>query len=224
MVSLFHSWYVMLGFVRNILCSEDLFWFQSYWGRDILHGNFRLLFWNTMVVIQTVFTNLTLLCHICWTVYSPTVTYDWFIWGKSWRVPHVGQEMLTLSGTPDFTPFGEFIYYMYTLYITECVVPGPDVSGDRLMALASLGSQRVRGTRVSSLLFWVWQDQTCFMIVTHNGNNYHVNRNIQGYWGHSSNFLAGEDCYYKRSYRLKWCCCWFSHRYKFVSFRTMFTD
>ena len=31
------------------------------------------------------------------------------IWGKSGLVPHVGQEMLTLSGTPDFTPFGQFM-------------------------------------------------------------------------------------------------------------------
>ena len=40
-------------------------------------------------------------------------------------VPHVGQEMLTLSGTPDFTTFGELmissIRYMYIIYITECV-------------------------------------------------------------------------------------------------------
>ena len=80
MVFLFHSWYIMLGFVRNItiFCSEDLFWFQSYWSRDILHGNFRLLFGNAMVVIQTLLTNLTPLCRICWRVGSPTVTYDWF--------------------------------------------------------------------------------------------------------------------------------------------------
>ena len=59
---------LVLGFVRNmkIFCSEDLFWFQSYWCRDILHGNFRLLFGNSMIVIQTLFTNLTLMCHICW--------------------------------------------------------------------------------------------------------------------------------------------------------------
>ena len=32
-----------------------------------------------MVVIQTLmFTYLTLLCHICWRVCLPTVTYDWF--------------------------------------------------------------------------------------------------------------------------------------------------
>ena len=94
---LFHSGYVLLGFVRNmkIFCSDYLFWFQSYWSRDIFHGNFRLRFWNSMVVIQTMFT---------------TVTYDWFpvILGESRRVPHVGQEMLTLSGTPAFTPFREF--------------------------------------------------------------------------------------------------------------------
>ena len=48
---------------------------------------------------------------VCWRVCLPTVTYNWFqvILCKSWRVPHVGQEMLTLSGTPDFTPFGEFM-------------------------------------------------------------------------------------------------------------------
>ena len=40
-------------------------------------------------------------------------------------LPYVGQEMLTLPGTPDFTPFGEFmislIHYIYTLYINELV-------------------------------------------------------------------------------------------------------
>ena len=52
---------------------------------------------------------------------SLTVTYDWFpvVLSKSSRVPHVGQELLTLSGTHDFTPFGEFmillIRYAYTL-------------------------------------------------------------------------------------------------------------
>ena len=77
-VSPFHSRYVMLGFVRNmkIFCSVDLFWFKSYWSRDILHGNFRLLFGNSMVVIQTLFTNLTPLCHICWMVCLLTMTYS----------------------------------------------------------------------------------------------------------------------------------------------------
>ena len=96
---LFHGWYVMLGFVRNmkIFRAEDPFWFQrfqSYWSRDILHGNFRLLFGNSMVVIHTMFTNLTPLYHICWMVCSLTVS-SYFC--KSWRVPHVGQELLTLS-------------------------------------------------------------------------------------------------------------------------------
>ena len=44
---------------------------------------------------------------------------------KSSRVPHVGQELLTLSGTPDCTPFGEFmillIRYTYTLCMYEFV-------------------------------------------------------------------------------------------------------
>ena len=115
----------MLWFVRNmkIFCLEDLFWFQSYWSRDILHGNFRLFYGNYMVVIHTVFTNLTLLRRICWRVCSPTVTYDWFpvLWITSWPVPHVGQEMHTPSGTPDFIPFGEFtispIHYIYIIYL-----------------------------------------------------------------------------------------------------------
>ena len=52
---------------------------------------------------------------------------DWHmtVLSKSWRVPHVGQELLTLSGTPDFTPFGEFmillIRYTYTLCMYEFV-------------------------------------------------------------------------------------------------------
>ena len=39
MVFLFHRGYVMLGFVwnMNMFCSEDPFWFQSYWSRGILH-------------------------------------------------------------------------------------------------------------------------------------------------------------------------------------------
>ena len=40
---------------------------------------------------------------------------------KSWRVPHVGQEMLTLSGTPDFTTFGEFMILLHLLYM-HCVL------------------------------------------------------------------------------------------------------
>ena len=76
-----------------------------------------------MVVIQTLFTNLTLLWHIhvCWRVCSPTVIFDWFpvILRISWRVPHVGQEMLTPSGTPHFTPLGvhDFTHSLYIHYI-----------------------------------------------------------------------------------------------------------
>ena len=118
---LFHSWYVMLQFVRNmkIFCSEDIFWFQSYWSRNILHGNFRLLFVNYMVVIHTLFTNLTQRCHICWRV----VHQLWHTTGfqlccsKPWRVPHVGQEILTLSGTPDFTSFWGVHDFTHSLYI-----------------------------------------------------------------------------------------------------------
>ena len=44
---------------------------SKYWGRDIIHGNFRLILGN-YIVIQTLFTNST-----CWRICSPTVTYDW---------------------------------------------------------------------------------------------------------------------------------------------------
>ena len=56
----------MLEFVRNmkIFGSEDLLWLLSYWSRDILPGNVRLFFEMSMVVIQTMITNFTLLCHV----------------------------------------------------------------------------------------------------------------------------------------------------------------
>ena len=51
---------------------------SNHWSWDILHGTSRLLLGNYMVIIHTLFTNLTLLWHICWRVYSTTVTFDWF--------------------------------------------------------------------------------------------------------------------------------------------------
>ena len=123
MVFVFHSWYVMLGFLRNmkIFSSEDLFWSQSYWDSDTLHGNFRLL-GNSMVVIQTLFTNVTLLCHKCWRVYWPSVTWQVCQLKLIVTGAHVGQEMLTLSGTPDFTPIAVFmISPIHYIHITECV-------------------------------------------------------------------------------------------------------
>ena len=79
--------YVTLGLVQNMKMfgSEDLFWFQSDWNKDIPHG---LHFGSSMVAIQTLFTNLTPLCHICLMICSLTMTYDWFpvVLCKSWRV------------------------------------------------------------------------------------------------------------------------------------------
>ena len=79
----------MFELVQNmkIFCSEDLFWFQSYWNRDIPHG---LHFGNSMVVTQTLFTNLTPLCYICLMICSMTVTYDW-----SWLVSSCFDEIVT---------------------------------------------------------------------------------------------------------------------------------
>ena len=60
-----------------------------------------------MVITQTLFTFF--LSHICCKV---------IYWCAA--ILHVGQEMLTLSGTPDFNPFGEFmispIHYIYMYY------------------------------------------------------------------------------------------------------------
>ena len=50
-------------------------------------------------------------------------------WGKSWRVSHVGQEMLTLSGTPDFTPFGEFMIVLIRYIYIYCVLLNLSVLG-----------------------------------------------------------------------------------------------
>ena len=105
----------------KIFCSEDLFWFQSYWNRDIPHG---LHLGNSMVAMQTLFTNLTPLCHICLMICSLTVTYDWFpvVVGKSWRVPHVGQELLTLSGNLISLPLGSSWFYSFAIHINIYIV------------------------------------------------------------------------------------------------------
>ena len=59
-------------------------------------------------VKQTLFT--------CWTVW-----YDWYpvIFCESWRVPHVGQEMLTLSGTPDSLSLGISRLHPFIVYTLQ---------------------------------------------------------------------------------------------------------
>ena len=75
-------------FTVDMLCS-DIFWFQSYWGRDILHGHFILLFGNYMVVIQTLFTDLTLLCHVLKGLFTNCDTwrvssyFEWILTGAT---------------------------------------------------------------------------------------------------------------------------------------------
>ena len=73
---------------------------------------------------------------ILWSSYRPcsqiwhlcVTNVEWFVssylW-VTWRVPHVGQEMLTLSGTPDwFHSLWEFmisrIHYIYIIYYWIC--------------------------------------------------------------------------------------------------------
>ena len=123
-----HNFLPLLFLYKQSRCSGLL----EIWNMKLKQGyssrNFRLLFWKSMVVIQTLFTNLTHLCHICWLVCSQAVTYDWFpvIWGTSWWVPHVGQEMLTLSRTPDFTPFNftHSLSKIYTIHVYYLSVSG----------------------------------------------------------------------------------------------------
>ena len=127
MVFLFHCWYVVLGLVRNmkICCSEDLFWILSYWVRDILHENFRLLYRKVCVRYTDHVHKFdhNLFHYVKWFVYRL-----WHMTGfhsESWRVPRVVQEMLTTSGTHDLTHFREFmissIHYTCYIYITELV-------------------------------------------------------------------------------------------------------
>ena len=122
----FHTWYVMLRFVRNmnIFCSEDLFWFQSYRGKDIIHGNCRLLLGNSMVVIKTLLTNLTLLCHMCWRVCSTTVTWlvlgmdrdGYRMWGRKCSL--FPEHMISL-------PLGSSYFHPFTIYaMQKCSVYG----------------------------------------------------------------------------------------------------
>ena len=103
--------------------------------REILHENFRLFSENSMVV-QNLFSNLTLLCHICWMVCSPTLTNDWFpvILCKAWLVSHMGQEMLfpehTMSlplGSSWFHPLSIYTSHILSVYglcfwINDCIV------------------------------------------------------------------------------------------------------
>ena len=130
----------MVFFVSQLIryarvCSQyEEFLFRGYiLVRKLLKQTYssqKLFFENYMVVIQSLFTNFTLLCHTCWKVWfvhQLYVTHDYFpvILDKSWRVPHVGQEILTLSGTPDFThsPYihywicqsQDYIYWLMTL-------------------------------------------------------------------------------------------------------------
>ena len=82
---------------------------------------FLEIVWSSCRPLLSLFTNLTSLCHICWMVCSLTVTYDWcpVIWRESWLVR---LETLTLSGTPDYTPFGEFMIHQFIIYCIHYIL------------------------------------------------------------------------------------------------------
>ena len=75
----------------------DLFWLlKQVYSPQKLHG---LLFDKLDTSVSHMLNGLFTTCDM-WLASSYL--------GNSWRVPHVGHEMLTLSGTHDFTPSGEF--------------------------------------------------------------------------------------------------------------------
>ena len=118
--------------IMKIFCLEDLFWFQSYWVRDIN------IFMKTFVITLRKWYGRhamhTELVHKCDTSIShnmlkgllPNVTYNWFpiILRESWRVQHVRKEMITLSGTPDFIPFDMGVHdFTHSLYMyIHCII------------------------------------------------------------------------------------------------------
>ena len=84
--------------------------------------------WKLSGIIWPSYRPCAQIWHLCityvkWSVHQiHNLTNDWFpvILGESWWVLellHVGQEMLALSGKPDFTPFGEFMISLFILYI-----------------------------------------------------------------------------------------------------------
>ena len=69
----------------------------------------------SMVVIQTFDTYVS---HMLKGVFTNCDT--WLVLRKSWRMPHVGQEMLTLSGTPDFIPFRSSWFHPFIIPYIIC--------------------------------------------------------------------------------------------------------
>ena len=89
----------------------------------------ELLFGNSMVVIQTLFTNFYVerFLHQLWYMTGFQLFWVYRDGCHMW-----GQEMLTLSRTPDFTCFGEFIIspIHYICIIYYCICQLQDLSGD----------------------------------------------------------------------------------------------
>ena len=125
MAFLFHSLFFILRFIQNmkIFCSENLFWFQCYWWRNIQGMHLG----NSMVVIQMLYTNtcMILLCHICLRVCSPTVTCCVHLDGcHTWgRKCSIFPEYLISHplGSSWYPPFIIYIHYdicqsMYYIY------------------------------------------------------------------------------------------------------------
>ena len=115
---------------------------EGYYSRKH-QTTFRKFYGHHTDLVHTFDTSVS---HICLMVCSLNVTYDWFpvILGKLWRVPHVGQEILTLSGTPDITPFGEFmilpIRYIYIVYYWICLRICLRINDSGLFAWISLAA------------------------------------------------------------------------------------
>ena len=118
-----YHWYVMLGFVQNmkIFCWGDLFLLVIEAGiffTETSDYSYEIL-WSSNIPCSQIW-------HFCVTYVEGVVHQLWhmtvfflFFLSESWWVPHVGQEMITLFRTPDFTAFGEFISSpIHCIYIT----------------------------------------------------------------------------------------------------------
>ena len=109
---------VCLKYCMKTFCSGDLHCILVSKSLSQGYSSYKLqtTFRKFYFVIHTLFTNLTSVCHIYGRACSPNMT-NIFSKSESWRVPYVEPEMLTLTGTPDFTAFGEFmILFSYCIY------------------------------------------------------------------------------------------------------------
>ena len=102
----------------KIFCSEDIFWFQSYWNRDIPHGNFRLL----SEILWSSYRPCSQIWHLCVIYVEWSVQWLWHMTG--FQLFWINRDGCHMWGRK-CSLFPEhlilLIRYTYTLCITEFV-------------------------------------------------------------------------------------------------------